>query len=99
MSTLTHFNLHPGAFASVGVTSEDTASIVDCVLASSPDVVNIEGFDQVTAAAIADRLACLGVEVHVSGSGQRRWRTPSTVYDALLERIQFMPPSASATDE
>ncbi|CAJ6623832.1 Uncharacterised protein [Burkholderia pseudomallei] len=95
MSSLTRFNLYPGAFASVGVTSEDIPEIVDCVLASSPAYVNVEGFDQETAAAIADRLSCLGVAVHVAGSGERHWRTPQTIFNGLLDRIRSMPASGA----
>ncbi|HEP6431538.1 TPA: hypothetical protein VDB83_005870 [Burkholderia cenocepacia] len=91
MSSLTRFNLYPGAFASVGVTSEDIPDIVDCVLASSPSSVNVEGFDQHTAAAIADRLSCMGISVHVAGSGERQWRTPLTIFDGLLDRIRSTP--------
>ncbi|WP_241025647.1 hypothetical protein [Burkholderia sp. Tr-20390] len=92
MNTLTGLNLYPGAFASVGVTSGDIPEIVDCVLASSPDHVTIEGFDQDTAAAIADRLSCMGISVHVAGSGEGRWRTPLTIFNGLLDRIRATPP-------
>ncbi|MCB4349312.1 hypothetical protein LA345_36495 (plasmid) [Burkholderia vietnamiensis] len=92
MNTLTRLNLYPGAFASVGVTSEDIPEIVDCVLASSPDYVTVEGFDQDTAAAIADRLSCMGISVHVAGSGERQWRTPLTIFNGLLDRIRSTPP-------
>ncbi|CAE6821771.1 hypothetical protein R70006_06235 [Paraburkholderia domus] len=88
MTTTTHFRLHPTAFASVGVGADDISGIIDCLLASGPHRVTVAGFDQTTAAAIADRLVFHGMDVHVDGSGQAEWRTPEVVYEALLTSIE-----------
>lgn len=77
---------------SVGIPVDDVGSIVDIAIALGWTSLSLDGFDDQTTAAIADRLAFHGVSVWMSGHEGVKWRTPNAVYADLLERLRVTPP-------
>ncbi|ODP35124.1 hypothetical protein [Pandoraea sp. ISTKB] len=77
---------------SVGIHTDDVESIVDIAIALGWTSLSLEGFDDQTTAAIADRLAFHGVSVWTSGHEGMKWRTPNAIYADLLERLRVLPP-------
>ncbi|WP_199031334.1 hypothetical protein [Ralstonia sp. ASV6] len=91
MSTSHHFCLHPSSFAADGILPDNVDGIVESILAQSPAQVTIMGFDQSTAAAIANRLVAqeCTLRVHVSGSGEVEWPHAEDIYASLMFKLRM----------
>jgi hypothetical protein len=88
---MTPFHLTPScwseAVSSVPETPDFERLIALIILTGSASVV-VSGFDQETAATIANRLVTWGIEdVHVEGSGLNWWPTPRSVCRDLMARL------------
>jgi hypothetical protein len=89
---MTPFRLTPSCWSEAVSDVPGTTAIerlVALIIMTGPASVVVSGFDQDTAATIANRLVALGIEdVHVEGSGVNCWPTPRSVCSELMARLR-----------